>query len=88
MTRKINTQLSFLNESGNVRVDCVCGSVPCCYICNEPIPRSCLRTKYFLACGKPRRICEFCYVNYRKSFDIGVTRRKSKKSKKGGKLCM
>lgn len=85
MTRESKEQLSFLDESGNVRSDYVSRSVPFCYICNMPIPRSCLRAKYFLACGKPKRLCESCYVNYKKSFDIGVTRKKSKKSKNGGR---
>lgn len=78
------SQLSFLDDSGNVRLDCVCQSALLCYICNRPIPRF-HPTLYYLACGKPRRICRVCHENYKQNFDIGETRKKSlKKSKKRG----
>lgn len=74
-------QISFLDDSGNVRADCVYQSVLLCFICKRPIPRS-HPIIYSLACGKPRRICEVCHENYKQTFDIGKTR---KMSRKGGK---
>ena len=74
-------QFSFLDDSGSVRPDCVCRSVLLCYICNLPIPRF-HPTLYYLAGSKRKRICKVCYENYKQSFDIGKTR---KKSRKGGK---
>lgn len=78
-------QLSFLDDSGAVRPDCVCRSVLLCYICQKPIPNF-HPTLTYLAGSTPRPICKTCYENYKQTFDIGDTRRKSlKKSKKGGK---
>lgn len=74
-------QLSFLDESGVVKLDCVCRSVLLCYICKKPIPRF-HPTLYYLAGSERKRICEVCYKNYKQTFDIGKSR---KKSRKGGK---
>ena len=74
-------QISFLDDSGNVRKDCISRSVLLCYICNKPIPRF-HPVLYYLACGAPKRICKVCHKNYKQTFDIGRTR---KMSKKGGK---
>lgn len=74
-------QISFLDDSGCVRKDCLSGSVLLCYICKKPIPRF-HPTLYYLAAGKSKRICKVCYEYYRQHFDWFACR---VKSKKGGK---
>lgn len=66
-------QLSFLDDSGVVKPDCVCRSVLLCYICQKPIPRF-HPTLYYLAGSERKRICKVCYENYKQTFDIGTFR--------------
>lgn len=74
-------QISFLDNSGNVRKDYVSRSVLLCFICKKPIPRF-HPTLYYLASGKSKRICKVCYEYYRQHFDCSACR---VKSNKGGK---
>lgn len=78
------SQISFLKEGTELIDPSACpGRVLLCYLCQQPIPCSCLRTSYYLVCGKARRICEICYKNYKQTFDIRSCRKSSKK--KGGR---
>lgn len=78
----VAAQISFLDDSGNVRSDCVCRYVPVCYICKESIIPSSSFVAYHLVFGKPHRICKVCYENYKQTFDIRFCR---KASRRGGK---
>lgn len=68
-------QISFIDDSGLLRPDCICRFEIFCAFCGGVLP-SRKRTKvlYWLAGRPPRRICRDCSRLYVKSFDERIVK--------------
>lgn len=74
-------QISFLDDFGLVRSDCICRTDTFCALCGTLLSsRKRVKKIYWLAGLPPRRICRKCYNLYVKSFDtrFSVWKRGSK----------
>lgn len=68
MTRKTNTQLSFL-DGEIINPDYVCRFGLFCCMCGSSLS-SRVKTLYYIA-GKPqKRLCKRCYKNYGLTFNV------------------
>lgn len=90
MIKSTSQQISFLDDSGCIRSDCVCRSGNKCRVCERSLPSlDKAKTLYWVACGEPVRICAYCYRRYKKNWSFHLSKsvvcNNSNKVTKGGK---
>lgn len=81
-------QISFLDDGGCIRPDCVCRSDSKCKVCERPLPPLDKAKVLYWIAGEPTRICGYCYRHYKRhwSFHLGksLVRKNTYKVFEGG----